>query len=447
MNIGKWIATFILIFTIAWSTLFFFDWKAHAQAELRPLQPLIDQTEPGEKLLLQPGKYQGPVMIDKPIQLDGKGKAILYSGGDLSVFHIRANQVEITGLQIVDERDSAQDATIVLEGSYNRLKQLAIRTRGSGIQLREAHGNQLTDIHVEGLLSDAEKNTSFSKRGNGIDLWGSHDNMISSCSISNMQDGIYMESSESNRMENNYVSDSRYGYHVMFTKDIVIADNEGERNVTGAMVMGAEHTQVIRNRFFKQSENVNSQGLLLYDAKSTLVSDNHLEGNRVGIYVELSSGNQIRNNSVVQNFIGLQMIGSEKNDIKHNKFISNVVQAQAQLSRNNEVKENYWDDAQRIDLQGDQKSDLSYQVNPFFLSLTNPVPPFQLFFQSPGMMFLEGLFQGNSDQWMNDLSPLMQPNLDVLQNETKSQSMLLLLISSILLITSIFSISWGALKK
>lgn len=448
MDIVKRIIVFTLFFVIVYLTMFPINSLTYARAELQPLQPMIDQVTPGGRLVLESGNYQGSITIDKSIKIEGKGKVVLYGSSDFPVIHVRANQVEITGIQIVDKIKSPQDAVMVIEGNHHLLSNIDIRTRGSGIQLREAHNNELTNIYIEGLISEEEKgNTSFSKRGNGIDLWGSHDNRITSCTISNMMDGIYMESSESNVMLNNRVSDSRYGYHIMFTKDIIIADNQGKRNVTGAMVMSAEQTQVIRNRFFKQSENVNSQGLLLFDAISTLVSDNHVEGNRVGIYMHQSTGNQILNNSIVHNFIGMQMVKSENNDIEHNQFISNIVQAQDQDSQNNRIKENYFDDAQKIDLQGDHKSELPYRVNPFFLNLTNLMPPFQLFFQSPGMMFLESLFQVDSDQWMSDLSPLMYPEVDATGNEPARQSITLFLMYSILFITSIYSISWGAFKK
>ena len=50
-----------------------------------PLQPLIDEAEDGATLLLEPGTYAGPVLIDKPLVVDGQGKVTIDAGGKGSV--------------------------------------------------------------------------------------------------------------------------------------------------------------------------------------------------------------------------------------------------------------------------------------------------------------------------------------------------------------------------
>lgn len=66
--------------------------------------------------------------------------------------------------------------------------------------------------------------------------------------------------------------------------------------------MGVDDAVVTGNQFVKQSENVNSQGLLLFDVHTSRVDDNIVEGNRVGFYMEDSSDNVLSNNRVLRNY-------------------------------------------------------------------------------------------------------------------------------------------------
>lgn len=411
------------------------------------LQSLIDRTSTGE-LSIPPGQYRGPIVINKPIALLGNGNVTITSQGDQPVITVNADHVSITGIHVIDERSHPDNAAIVLHGSGHVLDRLLIQSAGSGIQLREAHKSVLQELQISGLGNQSGNGGQLFLRGNGIDLWGSHDNRIISCTISSMMDGIYLESSESNRILNNTVSDSRYAIHLMFTKDTIVTGNIGNRNVTGLMVMGTNRTRIEQNRFYKQSQNVNSQGLLLYDVKNAVVEHNRIEGNRVGIYLELSSSNTFRDNMIAFNFIGLQAIESSRNELVGNSFISNVIQAQAKESSGNDLNGNFWDDTEKIDLQGDGKSDLPYRISPFFLTLTNAAPPYQLFFHSPGMVFLESLFHTGTDQWLTDSTPLIRPPAAPFESVNTDHRSAGLIFSVLLFMISIIFITyWGVLRK
>lgn len=411
------------------------------------LQSLIDRTNTGE-LSIPPGHYRGPIVISKPITLQGNGSVTITSQGDQPVITVNTDHVSMTGIHVIDERSHPDNAAIVLHGSGHVLDRLHIQSAGSGIQLREVQKSLFQQLQISGLENQSGTERQLFHRGNGIDLWGSHDNLIISCTISSMQDGIYLESSESNRILNNTVSDSRYAMHLMFTKDTIVTGNVGIRNVTGLMVMGTDRTRIDHNRFYKQNQNVNSQGLLLYDVKNAVVEHNRMEGNRVGIYLELSSSNTVRDNTVAFNFIGLQAIESSRNKLIRNSFISNVIQAQAKESLGNDLNGNFWDDTQKIDLQGDGKSDLPYRINPFFLTLTNAAPAFQLFFHSPGMVFLESLFHTGTDQWLTDASPMIRPAADPFETVNPDHRSTGFIFSVLLFIISILFITyWGVLRK
>jgi nitrous oxidase accessory protein len=132
-----------------------------------------------------------------------------------------------------------------------------------------------------------------------------------------------------------------------------------------------------------------------------------VEGNRVGFYIEQSSDNIFMRNQVGQNFIGIQFIEASANRFSDNRFSGNVIDAESRASSDNQIDGNFWDSFSGIDPDGDGRSDISNAINPFFQTIVKSRPAFQLFFQSPGMVFLESLFQGDREAWLADHTPLM----------------------------------------
>jgi len=372
--------------------------------ESASLQELVDRAEAGGTLWIPAGEYQGPVVVDKPLRLLAKVGVRLVHGGPEPALRITAEGVEIRGI-VVEDTERRDAGTILVEADNVRLAELTIRTASRAVRLVGADGGEILGNAIEW----AGGNVPVSRRGNGIDLYGSNRNRIAGNTVSGMHDGIYVENGDGNVVENNRIDRSRYGIHLMYTGQTVVCGNTGTQNITGIMAMTSHGADVTGNAFTKQHENVHSQGILLFDVRDSLFADNTVEGNRVGFYVEESHGNRIAGNAIRQNYIGVQILSSTGNRIERNVFAGNVTDAEAVGSAGNEVRENHWDAFAGLDADGDGRSDLPNPVNPFFLKLTEAVPAFQLFFGSPGMAFLEGLYASGREGWLEDAAPLMEP--------------------------------------
>ncbi|MCG7407020.1 right-handed parallel beta-helix repeat-containing protein [Paenibacillus sp. ACRRX] len=383
------------------------------QQQTLELQRLLDQAKPGDRIVLQPGTYEGPITINKSLTLQSAeptGEVIVRNSSEKPAITLKADRITIAGLRIVDEAIK-ESASILVLGNRSVLDRLQIRTGAHGIEAKDAHEGSVNRTTIEWAVDDVR----MAEKGNGIDLFNAHRWRMTNNTIREVHDGIYMENSDEALVAGNVIERSRYGIHCMYTKRTVIQHNEGKLNVTGAMVMAAEQVVVTGNTFSKQSENVNSQGVLLYDAHETMVSDNKIDGNRVGLYVEQSTANRVERNQVGYNFVGIQLLESSENTITSNQFLGNVTDAQARDSDNNTIASNYWDSFRGIDTNGDGNSEISYAINPFFQGLTRKRAAFQLFFQSPGMVFLEGLYQTERIRWTTDSSPLMRPHANFIQ--------------------------------
>ncbi|MFI2857211.1 nitrous oxide reductase family maturation protein NosD [Paenibacillus sp. JSM ZJ436] len=392
-----------LLLTVMAAVLLPLGMSADAEESPVPLQPLLDQAQPGEILTLEPTTYSGPAVIDKPLTLQGKDVKIVNETSE-PVLTLLSSGINLEGMNLVHlHRDPAIPAVLLQQISESRLSGLTIKTLGAGVNLRQAKDITLRDMTILGSQQPG------SSRGNAMDLLDSSGITITGSDIQRMQDGIYVEGGSSLSLVDNEVSGSRYGFHLMFTKDLELLDNRGFGNITGAMVMSVRQASIQNNRFEKQSQNVNAQGLLLFEVYDSTIAGNIAEGNRVGFYIQGSENNRLLSNELRSNFIGIQMLSSADNVLHNNTLTANVVAAQAVDSSGNTSDGNYWDSAPTLDVDGSGFSGLPYSVNPFFLQISGPVPPFQLLFQSPGMPVLEQLFQSGAETWLRDAAPLLEP--------------------------------------
>ncbi|PWV89435.1 nitrous oxidase accessory protein [Paenibacillus cellulosilyticus] len=381
---------------------------AYASLDKGTIQQLIDEAKPGDTVTIAPGEYRGAITIDKSVTLVGEPGTVIVNDAAQPAVTITADGVSVSGIT-VEQRSMEESTAIELVASNTMLSNLDIHTHAFGIRLRKSNRNEIADNSIQWLGEMSGQEVKMSAKRNGIDLYDSHDNVISGNRISSMNDGIYQESSHRNQVIGNRIDHSRYGIHCMYTEGTIVRGNAGNYNVTGAMVMGVTDAIVEDNSFTKQSENVNSQGLLLFDVHTSTIANNRVEGNRIGFYVEQSSKNDIRNNSIERNFVGIQFLESEGNELQANDFIANVINAEATDSPDNRLTANFWDNFSGIDADGNGRSDISYAINPFFQQLTHQTPAFQLFFQSPGMQFLETMMQSDRSSWTVDIEPLMMP--------------------------------------
>ncbi|MBB6673603.1 right-handed parallel beta-helix repeat-containing protein [Cohnella nanjingensis] len=417
-------------------------WGSGAE-EAAPLQPLIDDTPAGGTLVLVSDRaYAGPAVIDKTLAIRSDGEALVINHSDKPALSLQADGIRLQDLFVKDGQIDPKKPAILVQSDHNRLERLRIETQAGGIYLREAHDNAILNSRIEGARGGASE--AYSRRGNGIDLMNANRNRIEGNTLVHVHDGVYVESSNETRVQGNHAVDSRYGYHFMFSGKPELRNNTGSGNVTGGMIMGVEGAVVEGNRFDKQNENVNSQGILLFDVRRSMIGHNRVEGNRVGIYMENATENALTDNEIVRNFIGMQMIRSHANTLRNSAFVANVNQAQSVDSQDNVLEGNYWDDFQGLDTDGDGFSEMTYEIDPFFLQLTKDTDAYQVFFQAPGLPFLAQMFRADTTNWLKDRRPLLASSFVPDGHVDEDGRILMLFAGAALLLSTLFIIyRWG----
>lgn len=413
---------------------------ASEEIALPSLQEIVEKAAPGETIVLSEGTYAGPVRMDKKLTILAQGQVVLVNEQPDPAMSIHADGVVVEGIRIIQKQGGEESTAVFVQANSVALKELEIRTRGYGIQLRNAHNGVLEGNYI--TWDRGQGSSSLSEKGNGIDLYQSSNSVIKQNVIVSMRDGIYLDNSKDLSIVNNRISSSRYGIHCMYIDGTEIVGNVGEYNITGAMIMGVREVLVSGNTFAKQRSNVNSQGILLYDVSESIVERNALEGNRVGIYLERSSHNELRYNSIYRNFVGMQFLSAQSNVVGYNDFIGNVIEAEAIESQSNQLQHNFWDMAALLDMNDDGVSELTYAINPFYRNLISDTPAFQLFFQSPGIHFLSSMAEEDRQGWTADDSPSMKLNMARMEldgqqeNDDLPEGTFLWIVASMLLLIS-----------
>lgn len=391
------------------------------------IQKQIDQAKPGDTISIPTGIYDEAIVINKPLSLVGEGDVEFQVTNPDPIMVIQANDVKIENIHFTYDNTESEQPAIFIQGNRNLLTNLHINTNSYAIRFDGANDNIVEQLTIHG-----DRTSPINGRKHGIDLWKSNKNIIRHTEITSVQDGIYVESSNENTFHDNIVTHSRYGYHLMFTQKTELFQNESFENISGMMIMGTNGTKAYDNVLQYNQKNVQSLGLLLFDVENATITYNDISHNRIGIFVEDAKENEITNNTVAHNFVGLQFKRAEDNIIHRNTFLANVVQGQAEESFDNVTNKNYWSDHLGLDMEVNGISSLVYEVNPFYLHLTNEYPPYRLLFQAPGMIFLEQLLHTPIEQRLIDQAPLMSNPLEAVDVPVEHRR--LLFIFSLLLV-------------
>ncbi|MGG3563744.1 NosD domain-containing protein [Neobacillus rhizosphaerae] len=398
------------------------------------LQSQINAAPEGGTVRLKAGIYHEAIVINKSVVLVGEKGAVIKTCSTKPAVIITGKNVTLKDLKLESCQKDKGKAMIQISGKNHRLENLLIQTSHIGIQLEKVEQSHF--LHIN--LSGNGKNTGF-------DLWESQHNQFEGNKINQVEDGIYMENSHNNTFIGNTIQNSRYGMHVMFSDNITLIQNVSKGNFSGAMIMGTHQSIIKDNQLIENNQNVNAQGLLLYDVHQSTIEDNKISHNRVGLFMENSSGNTLKNNEFIANFVGAQINKIKINVIEHNLFVSNVNDIQATKSPDNTIQKNYWDAAWKLDTDGDGMSNLPHSGDPYFLNLARETPPYQLFFQHPGLVVLQKMLKSPDSMLVKDQAPLM--NMEGKQSATTEPHKVLLWAISILMISSSLIMIYFGRKK
>ena len=328
------------------------------------LAAAIAGAEPGDVLILAPGLHSGPVVIDKPLTLDGQGKAQIDAGGHGSVVKVTGPDVVIRGLVLTGSGDSHQDidSGVLMTREARRVLVEGNRIEGNlyGVDI---HGAR--DSIVRGNTIIGRQGHRMNERGNGIYVWNAPGAVVEENDIRYGRDGIFTNTSRKNIFRNNLFRDLRFAVHYMYTNDSEVSGNVSIGNHLGYALMFSDRIKVTGNLSLRDR----SHGIMLNYANGSDVVGNLVRGGAekctfiYNAHKNLIAGNRFEGCDIGIHFTA----GSERNAITGNAFIGNREQVKYVGSRDVEWsldgRGNYWSDHPVFDLDGDGIADSPFRPN------------------------------------------------------------------------------------
>ncbi len=351
------------------------------------LQQVIAQAAAGDVLRLAPGEYNGNVVIDKPLVLEGpadrsaivkgerQGRTVWVQAPDVV---IRNLTVTLSGLSLPD-----MDAGIFLDKTATKalIENNNVLDNSVGVYVWGPHDALVRNNKIVGTTE-----LRVSERGNGVTLWNAPGSRIIDNDISLGRDGIFSNTSTKNVFSGNRFSDLRYGVHYMYTNDSEVSGNISVDNDIGYAIMFSERLKVKDNIAF----NSRDQALMMNYANGSEISGNTMVNAEKCVYFYNANNNIIKGNHFEGCDIGIHYTGAAQgNRISENAFIGNQNQVKYVGTRYDEWsadgRGNYWSDNSAFDLDGDGIADTAYRPNDVIDQVIWRAPVSRLLLNSPAV--------------------------------------------------------------
>lgn len=351
--------------------------------EGQSIQEAINQSQPGDTIIIHKGTYAELLTIDKSITLLGEEETIIDGASAGNVITILGNAVTIEGLTVQNSgTDKTNSGIYVQEGRNHVIKDNVFKDTMHGVYVYKSQDHVISGNQISSVSDH------FSNRGSGIFILGGSGHTIKDNRMIRVQDGIYVEAASDLILKNNTALGSRYGLHLMFAKDVLAEKNHMESNITGLMLMDSERVQVLDNKVINQF-HVRGFGLLIYESNDLLLQGNEIRQNSTGLSLEKTVDVEIKRNIISANQVGLEFIGKNENNIfTENNFIANIVQSKIsnnEMQLDNGEVGNYWDDYSSFDITGDGIGEEMYKAGSLYDQLLEKQPYWQFFFESPSI--------------------------------------------------------------
>jgi nitrous oxidase accessory protein len=351
------------------------------------LRAAIAAAAPGDVLDLQSGDYPGPVVIDKPLTLQGpadhsarivgarQGRTLWVRAADVT---LRRLTVTRSGLSLPD-----MDAGVFLDKSAERARVLDNRVEDNlvGVYVWGAR-----DALVQGNTILGNTRLRVNERGNGVSLWNAPGTRIIGNDISGGRDGIFSNASRDNVFRGNRFTQVRYAVHYMYTDSSEVSDNVSIGNEIAYALMFSRHLTVRGNVGLDSSD----QGMNLNATQNSTIEGNVIRGGGRCAFFYNSNFNRVAGNILRDCEVGIHYTaGSDGNVITGNAFIGNRTQVKYVGTRvldwSAHGRGNYWSDNSAFDLDGDGIADTAYRPNDIIDQVVWRAPAARLLLTSPAV--------------------------------------------------------------
>ncbi len=334
------------------------------------IQAAINSASDGDKIFVRAGRYPENLVVGKAISLVGENpdRTIIAGEGNVGVL-LRHDNVVVTGFKIIMINNVFY---------WHGVHLLSVKNCS-------VFKNKIENAYIGIWLYDASFNRVFLNEikgnGNGISLGKSHNNTVAENTITqSYQWGIFNSGSNNNSFVGNYLTANDNamtlnGYSETTSQNNLIYGNTIAQNPhQGIEITLSPYNSVIGNTITgngNQGTGV-GEGILIASSTQTLIRDNVISSNGIGIRLE-ASFNTITQNTIENNRqSGLANYYSFSAPAGNKIFANNIVNNNVSFSHSGanlwdeNSKGNYWSAYNGIDEDGNGVGDTPYVINRAF---------------------------------------------------------------------------------
>jgi len=382
--------------------------------EYPPFQELVDATAPNGILVPPPGTYAGPVVLEQPITIDGRGQVTIDAGGKGSVIYVDTDGATIKNLHLTNSGESHNnmDSGVQVKGNFNVIKDNRIDDCLFGVDLAQSEHNIVRRNRI------SSKDLDLGMRGDAIRLWYSFNNKVTDNVIRNSRDTVVWYSRD-NLIARNDARGGRYSLHFMYSERNEVIGNHYEDNSVGIFLMYSDGV-VVKDNYISHAIGPTGMGIGFKETSDVEVTGNKILYCATGIYLDVSpyqpdTTNRITDNLIAFSGIGVMFLNDWTGNLfERNRFKGNITQVGvggARTAKRNTWKGNFWDDYQGFDQNRDGVGDGAYELYNYADRIWMDVPSARFFKGSPVLEVLDFLERlapfTDPEMVLRDQSPMM----------------------------------------
>jgi len=360
------------------------------QVHLSPTDPW-PTLEPGSRVILAPGVYQGPWIVDvERVLIEGEGATIAGAQTGSTVV-LAAPGIAVAGLAVAGagpEHDLyAPDAAFWLVECHDCTL--------VGVSALDAP----TAVRIDGSRRVSVVNADL--RGGpsapGLTVFGSPGLRLAGTSVVGFLDGVYLDNSDDATVATTeFLGAARYAMHTMYSVDTTLDSNVVRGGAVGSAAMYGRGLRASGN-IFEGHVGPLSFGLLALEVRDAVVAGNAFVGNTIGTLVVSAPDISLEGNLFQGGGFGILVQRSAFSEpsavrISGNTFRSNVNDVavddpEASVS----LYGNAFEAASRLDLDHDGVADVPHVPSSSFAMLASRQPDLSLYSLSPGIVLWESI--------------------------------------------------------
>ena len=293
------------------------------------VQAAIDAAPSNTTVLLPAGTYEETVTVRKPITLRGAPGATVRGNGSGSVVTVRADRAAVVELDVAGVGSGDDDVS----GGWDASVENAYADGNAGVAVQEAAAPLVADVAVDTRANGVLVVNSTDAVVDNVTVRGSDDwrdglmgvmaiysdGVVQDSTFVDGRDGVATHHADGLVVRNNSMTGGRFGVHLMYTSDALVADNamRGQSNAGMDVMTRPTDTAVVGNAVTDAPTGIAVAGSRAYVARNVVadatygfdVSTRHSTyegnvayGNEVGAKTtDLLASNRVTGNDFVAN--------------------------------------------------------------------------------------------------------------------------------------------------